>query len=626
MRRLWPLWFVCALSACRADVSGLIFYTGFEDGYSGRCGRGWRLELPERPRVPGRFLRAYRMEPARANLLTANQASVDTGLDGFVAGANVRLTTLLPKPVKQGNALQAAGPAPGVLWTLSPRDLQAQNPHRPTMTFVLSAYLRADKPGAKVRLTLRDELEGGNWRETIEAANRTALEKDPKAKVTPPFATVTQPGELVLTGQWQRVMALLELDNRRKAQKLVGGLELLDGAPAAVLADNLQLEQVAVYPTSNTTPTTWLPGGERLPAGWLDFAADRCDFEGRTGTVACWVRPLPDECGGTRPVGPALALGTGWFAPVWTVGGGMWYACNGWASRFQKGRMSVGDLDKRLLEPGAHDGWHHLALAWDEQEAVAYCDGVRLGRCSVEYGKPAYGTTIRLGGSFLERAPMCGDLDEVCLFARRLGDEEVAQLAQRDKPLSDELPPPALHLRQPARLTFLRSEAEAVLPLAPNLADRLGSISAAAPAFGAKATGQASAAKPLLLKFKPWLMPPGKYPFKVEVSAGDARCVVEDEIEVFEEPQGRFIIYGWGGTDDLEKIGLNAAVVGGAGAQRELLERGLWANSRATSVVTVEPQPQREHCPRHRPRDDGQPQRVVLPGQLGDGRSALPQA
>ena len=184
------------------------------------------------------------------------------------------------------------------------------------MTFVLSAYLRADRPGAKVRLTLRDELEGANWRETIEAANKAALEKDPKSKVTSPFVTVAQPGELLLTGQWQRVMALLELDNRRKAQKLVGGLELLEGVPAAVLADNLQLEQVAVYPTSNTAPTTWLPGGERLPAGWLDFPADRCDFEGRTGTVACWVRPscreaLPSAPAGSRPSGrSAAACGT----------------------------------------------------------------------------------------------------------------------------------------------------------------------------------------------------------------------------------------------------------------------------------------------------------------------------
>ena len=579
MRCLWPLWLFCALSVGRAEVPGLILYTGFEDSYAGRCGSGWSLDLPARPRVAGRFGTAYRMERGRTNLLAANQAAVEGGTDGFAAGPNVKLAGLSPGAAKVGKALQATAAAPGVLWTLAPRDLKAQNPHRPTMTFVFSAYLRADKPGATVRLTLRDALEEGDWRQAIETANQAALDKDSKAKVTAPFATVAQPGELVLTDRWQRVMALLEIDNRRKTQSLLGALELVAGAPATVLADNLQLEQAAVYPTTNTAPTSWLPGGERAPHSWLDFAADRCDFGGQTGAVACWVRPVPDECGGARPVGPALALGTGWFAPVWTIGTNMWYATNGWASRFQKGRMSVGDIEKRLLEPGAHEGWHHLALVWDEQEAVAYCDGARLGRCETEGGKLAYGTTIRLGGSFLEHSPMTGDLDEVCLFSRRLSEEEVVQLAQRDQPLSHDLPPGAVHLRQPARLAFLRSEAEAVLPLAPDTGDQTVRVTAAAPAFGAQAAGPASRGKPLLLKFKPWLMPPGKYPFRVGISNGNATSIVEDQIEIFEEPQGRFIMYGWGATDDLEQIGLNAAVVGAAG-QRELLERGLWANSR----------------------------------------------
>ncbi|MBU0609755.1 MAG: hypothetical protein KKI08_17845, partial [Armatimonadetes bacterium] len=450
--------------------------------------------------------------------------------------------------------------------------------HRPTILVVLSAYLRADKPGAQVRLTLRDALEEGDWRPTIEKSNQAALEKDPKAKVTPPFATVSQAGEVTLTGEWRRVMALLEMDGRRKTQSLIGELALIGGAPATVWADNLQLEQTAVYPTTNTAPTTWLPGGERAAHSWLDFAAANCGFTGQAGTVACWVRPVPDECGGLRPVGPALALGTGWFAPIWTVGNNMWYAGNGWASRFKKGRMSVGDIEKRLLEPGAHEGWHHLALVWDETEAVSYCDGVKLNRCDTEGGKLAHGTTIRLGGSFLEHQPMTGDLDEVCLLDRRLPEEEIVKMANRETPLGAELPAAPLPLLRPRRLAFLRSAVEVAVPLAPEGKGTVN-LKATAADFGAQAAGPATASKPLLLKLKPWLVAPGQYPLRVEVSAGGKQAVIEDRIEVFEEPQGRFIMYGWGGMDELRELGLNSAVAGTAG-QRELLERGLWANSR----------------------------------------------
>jgi len=175
---------------------------------------------------------------------------------------------------------------------------------------------------------------------------------------------------------------------------------------------------------------------------------------------------------------------------------------------------------------------------------------------------------------------MSGDLDEVCLFKRRFSDDEVARLAARTESLQADLPPLPLQLRRPPRLTFLRSEAAATIPLMPDTVEPPVRLRAEAPAFGAAVSGAATWHKPLLLTVKPWLMPPGKYPLKVELSGGDWKVSVEDQIEIFEEPQGRFIIYGWGGTDDLEKIGMNSAVVGGAGAQRELLERGLWANSR----------------------------------------------
>lgn len=574
MRWLSALCLLLPLSTCLADEpGGLIFYAGFDEPVM-RCG-GWAGEMPSWQKVSGRFAGGCRMERPRTNLLSADQASADGSLEGFVAGPDVKLASVAIKGADK--AVQATAAAAGALWTLTPREVKLKGPHRPTITVVLSAYLRSPQPGAKVRLTLRDALEEGDWRQTVEKANQDALAKDPQAKVKDPFTTVSQPGELVLTGQWQRVMALLEIDSRRPAQTLVGSLELLDGAPATVQADRLQLEQAALYPVPNTAPTTWHPGGERIPASWMNFEAGKCNFTGEAGTLSCWVRPVPDECGGTRPVGAIMAVGTGWFAPIWSIGNNMWYAGNGNAVKYQKSRMSVGDLEKRLAEPGDNGGWHHLALVWDGTEAVGYCDGVRAGRCDFEPGRIASGTMIRLGGNFLEQHPMTGDLDEVSIYNRRLSEQEVAQLAQRDRPLQAELP--ATPLARPLRLTFLRSQAEAAIPLAP-AGNAAIMLKAEAPAFGASVSGKATADKPLMLKFKPWLMEPGAYPLRVMVADGNTQTVLKDQIEIFEEPQGRFIIYGWGGTDDLEQIGLNSAVVGSAGAQRELLERGLWANSR----------------------------------------------
>jgi hypothetical protein len=562
-----------------ADTKGLLFYQDFERGELARVGQGWSAPLPHTAQtfVPGRFGQGYRFERPRQNLLSPNQASAEEGLAGFVAAEGVKLAAV-GAPTNFGRqVLQAQGTAPGELWSLTPVPTRLTAPHRPTKVFVLSAYVRADQPGAQVRLRLADREEDKPWRDKITRDNQAALEKNPQAKVREPVETVAQAGEITLTDRWQRVMALLELDARRAEHQLVGTLELMAGAPAVVMADGLQLEQAALYPVSNTAPTSWLPGGESRGNPWLEILAADSGFEGKAGTLACWVKALPDECGGTRPPGPALSLGTGWFAPIWTLGGQMWYAGNGYPSGFKTGRFSAGKLDEKLLEPGSREGWHHLALVWDDQEAVGYLNGQPLGRCPIDYARPAHGSVLRLGGSPLERFPFSGDLDEVCLYDRRLSTEEVVRLVERPQALGQDLPP--LTLQRPLRLTFLRSQGEAVIPLQPAGRETL-TVTAQAPSFKASASGPASAAKPLLLKIKPWLARPGKYPLRVELRQGRQTATVTDEIEIFEEPQGRFIIYGWGDTHDLEQIGLNAAVVGGVGAQRDMLERGLWANSR----------------------------------------------
>lgn len=598
-----------------AEVKGLIFYQDFDHGSTTLCGPGWAVTLPVQADrfVSGRFGQGYRMERSRTNHLSPNQASVEGGIEGFAAGAGVQLASVAVPTSYGEKALRAAVPQPGPMWNLEPLTLQVKAPHRPGKLFVLSVYLRAERPGAKVRLTLCDGLEQGGWRQKIEADNKATLEKDAKAKISPPRETVSEPGETVLDTSWQRVMALLEVDARRPEQQLQGRLELVEGSPVVVFADGLQLEQTAVYPTTNTAPTTWLPGGTSRGHGWLDVFAADTGFTGQSGTIACWVRPVPDECGGTRPVNAVVAIGTGWFNPIWQLGGGTWYAGDGHASGFRKGRLPGTAAERGLGEPGDHDGWHHWSLAWDDRKAVGYLDGKPFGRCEVESGQLAPGTAIRLGGSFLEGTPMNGDLDEVAVYRQRLSDSELAALAGRERPLAAELP--RVLVRRPARMAFLRSEPQAEIELEPVAyaapedkanggglpADRArrqerpaaqnmelasqssarASVQADIPAVQATLSGPTPASPSARLNLRPWLASAGKHPIRVRVEAGADRATIDDFIEVFEEPAGReFIIYAWGGGDDLHQRGFNSAVAAGRGAHRQLLERGLWAQAR----------------------------------------------
>jgi len=563
-----------------ASATDLIFYQDFDHRGLALCGSGWGSEQALSPEnlVPGRFGKAYRFERPRTNFLSPNQSSVEAGVEGFTAGEGVKLSSVREKTTFGKQVLTAEVTNPGVVWTLTPAKVTVESRYRPAKVFLFSAYLRADRPGMKVRLRLADQNESGDWRARIESANKAATDKDPKAKVQPPMDTVTAPGEVMPGTGWQRVAARLEVDARRAEQALVGTLEVVDGAPATVFSDGLQLEQACVYPLSNTDPTFWIPGGAKRGPAWIDLIARETGFSGERGTLGCWVRPLPDQCGGTRMMNAVLAIGTGWFSPLWQIGGHQWYVGEG-PTKQERGKLYGGGAEKSLLETGQWDGWHHLVLAWDEKEAVGYLDGKSFGKTPLAPGKPVAGTILRLGGSFLERTPMTGDLDEVFLYSRRLPEDEIPALADAQTALSADLP--GVLLRRPTRTTFLRSESEARIPLelVPyGEAPKKVIVTARVPDLKASMTQAVAPGQPATLTLNPWLGEPGKYPLTVQVKAGKSTITVEDFLEIFEEPPTpEFFIYAWGGEDrDLEERGFNRLF----GEPRGLLDRGMWATAR----------------------------------------------
>jgi len=580
---------ILAVSLVQADPvsvkpQDVLFYQDFDHGAVVLCRGGWAGEMALRSEalVPGRFGKGYRMERGRTNFLTPNQASVEEGTEGFVPGDGVKLESVACKTAFGRKALVARCTAPGVVWRLAPRALEVKGRHRPNKMFALSAYLRAEKPGTKIRLSLADENENTDWRAKIETDNKAALAKDKNAKVKPILDTTSTAGEIVLGTEWKRVAAFLEIDTRRKEQSLVGTLEILEGAPGTVFADGLQLEQVAAYPLKSTDPTTWIPGGETRGPAWLEFFAGDTGFDGKQGTLAGWVRPIPDQAGGKRSVRSAAIIGTGWFTPGWQIGGPRWYASIKPATRNKIGKFSGAAVEKQLFEPSRWDGWHFLTLAWDEKEAVGYLDGKPFGKAEVQAEAPAINTVIRLGGTFLERSPMTGDLDEVFLLKERMSDAEVAALAERPTPLSADMPKWLIAL--PVRTTFLRSEADAELCLKPvRYAAEAPPVAMRArlPAFQVETSEPATHDKALTLRFKPWLVEPGSYELTVTTVAGDSTVPLRASVDVFEQPPSpEFIIYAWGNNEDLGDRGFTCGIGRSRGLQRELLERGLWCTTR----------------------------------------------
>ena len=105
-----------------APVAGLIYYQDFDHHGLARCGDGWavRQELTAAELVPGRFGRACRFQCPRTNWLSANQASAETGNEGFVAGRGVTLQSVAGETRFGQRVLRAEFAAAGLLWRTTP--------------------------------------------------------------------------------------------------------------------------------------------------------------------------------------------------------------------------------------------------------------------------------------------------------------------------------------------------------------------------------------------------------------------------------------------------------------------------------------------------------------------------
>ncbi len=448
-----------ALPLSAADQSavdnGIIFHLTFqEDGIARLAGGlGHPLTLEAGSMETGFEDSAYRFEPPYRNYLPASLATPSPSLHGFTAGDGVALV-VKPDGWQRTPAIVANGPA-GMLWRTDPTELTGiRHPHRNTKTLIGSVYLRAGVSGIRVRLTLRDEIDGTEWQTAIAEANAAALEKDAEANIVSPIATQHHDQELELSEEWQRVIVRITVDARRPVQRLSLQLTRLDG-DGAVETSALQLEQGAQYPDQKTHAAPWIPGGEVRAGNSLSLPLSTVGLNADAGTMAAWYRLPEPEGGGTRQ-GYLVCAGGGWWQPIWELRDGLAYMGDPGAEKYSGG----GRIPFRST---THDGeWHHLAMTWQENECVVYLDGQEKGRNAYPKAEPSPTARLLIGATSLSGATSSAIVDEVVIWNRALSAEELAALASRS--VSPKLAP-ELSLAAPPRTIFHRGEASATLPL-----------------------------------------------------------------------------------------------------------------------------------------------------------------
>ena len=546
-----------------SHLRGLVYYQDFDHDGECVCDQAWVFKQDvDRFRVDeGRFGKGYRSERPRTNLLTANQASAERGTSGFVAADGVTLSSV-PMASRFGKrALHAGVPAKGLVFRLSPVHAKVKAPYRKTKGFSLSLYIRAETPGARVRLKLVDTFKPEDVGETKQFVE-----------------TVEKPCDAVLTQKWQRIAARIELDVKRKEQSLLGRLELLSDAPATLFVDGLQLEQYLRYPHVNAEPTSWISGGTTRGRGYIDLPVHMIDFAGKEGTLGCWVKNIPTECGASRAPTTYVSIGARWYQPVWTIGGRRWYAGDPGKSKYKQSFLWDRGVAGSLKEQGLHNSWHFVALTWGEERIAKYIDGQLAGEAHHHIAaKPLPGATLRVGGSHLEWFTAESLMDEVFLFNRALPRDEVEALAKRAVPLSADLPPVLLRR---TRTRFLRTEDNANIQLQPvpytgSAAD--ATVVVAIPILRTAASGSVTHRRPLDLKLSPWLAEPGRYPLLICTEALGRRVAFEDAVHIYEEPPTpEYLVCTWGGpAKDIIDLGFTSTMGAAQG-----LSLGLWSEVR----------------------------------------------
>ena len=393
--------------------------------------------LNEKGFCDGRYGKGYRFQGAGRNMLPPDIAST-TSLDLF-KGAEENSLKLVDDPDSAGGKM--------ILAKGGSLDFQ-KVPVEITYSYVApksgltgSCFIKGPK-GAKA--TIEVELAPFEGDVQVQIEKFSKREDSSKGPLVPDKSC---PQTVELTGEWQRIAAYVELDNRLTDQRPASiSVKMLSPTPEAQLYfRKFQFEQTRVYPRWSFAPIRWLPGETKVPASTA-IIIDNVDvlqkFPVKAGTVSMWIRDLTDS--NLSVVGGLLSMG-------------------GPAGNWEMNTTSLASLGKNdcPIKLPRTQGFTHLAATWDENKTEVYVDGQKtasVDRQPIEVGDLGKNRIFLgiVGGRFADAI-----LDEMAIFNRVLSPEEIESLNNRPGPLRS--PAEDFILSAFKRQIFYRNEAAAAL-------------------------------------------------------------------------------------------------------------------------------------------------------------------
>lgn len=462
--------------------------------------RALRLDLDPATLAPGRAGRGLRLQADATNLLPPGYADPDADLLGQLALdlASAELQTGAAVAGKSALRLDFEGPGgycgfPQLSLTQTKGDMGR------SVTFVLSAWLRAEGQPVKVKLAVTGTGTNAAKKET-QAAAETAAD--------------------LPAGQWKRVAVVLSLPADSIQEQIGVALSSESPGGARVLVDALQLERGDWYPQYHTSPTDWLPGGQSRALKPVTFPLGDLPMPMAEGTIAVWARVDPWPSGTTPGEVTWFSVGRAW-ARGWELSNT--YAMAGGTT------LRFGSLLPKL----ADGAFHHLALTWDQEALAAYLDGQQVGRTKLVTSPPSTADQVNsffcLLGTHSPRRRTCqGTLDDFIVYDRALSTDELSALAQ-DK----QAPPTPLLLAFPKRYVFTRSERQANLTMEViNAPSNLNATASGIPSEGAPRTFQQGERTFLTVPVAPHKLKAGPRTVALRLNAPGGPVMVEQKIEI----------------------------------------------------------------------------------------------
>ena len=544
------LWFFADFDSPTQIAGGEFPMEPSAAGYrEGRFGRGYYFHSPTRNDLPP--MKAFFAEKDRFQL------SPGATLTPSGDGAKFSGGTLYVKP--RHFALRNATP-----WVTT------------TTGYTCSMYVKGRKGD---ELTLRVRLEPLGTNELAKIRKRLKKGSNWSTYEEKPQVADASANQVVkLTGDWQRVYAYATFDNRAAVTGRDIGFAVKASGPVEM--NRFQFQQTGDYPKcGNYVPTVWTEGGTETKVSPL-YTADRIytdSFPAKEGAFSAWVKCFENDAPKVHGL-DVWGLSRPWKQD-WGFTG--MYMMTG-----EKAHNPACDWPLRLPYE-----WTHYAASWKDGTVTVWTNGVPAKVKEKVAFQPMNGpetVIFRCGGAADGGGVGDALLDEVAIFRRALGEDEVKALAAAKGPL---LGGSRAVLATPISfLTFFRNQGNAALRAA-TWSSAEGRFEVKGEIGGEPLSGTVEIAKGrgrLAIPFDPSRFRPGAYDWRFALVGGDGRSVLERAGKL--EIRGRlerdaFKVMSWGGNERCHMeyyplVGVNSVNCNGESDMRAATAAGLFANLR----------------------------------------------